>query len=321
MKENNSLTRRDFVKIAGMGSLATLVAPSLACSTVEGADNSKAAKKFNIGSTFILWGYGPNNLEPALQDIAKLGFHGFETFGNVIDEWENNRGGFKQVVEKHGVPIVSAFCMTDVLDPSKRKDEMTKLVRWSKLLKQSGGKVVEYCPSSIKREGYDYKEHKKNLIESMNEYAKAVTNEGLVCTLHQHTGTPIETQEEVYFAMENLDTRYMKFGPDVGQLKKGGADPVKICRDFMPLIEHVHLKDFEGGDNGYLGYAPLGRGKVDLKTILSDLEAKKDKMAGMIMFELDFDDKIKTPLTPFEAAKVSRDYLAGLGYKFKGQKQ
>lgn len=54
----------------------------------------------------------------------------------------------------------------------------------------------------------------------MNEYAKAVTDEGLVCALHPHTGTPIETEEEVYFAMENLDTNYMKFGPDVGQLEK-----------------------------------------------------------------------------------------------------
>lgn len=309
MKNINILTRRDFVKIAGIGSAASLMAPSLAFREV--------AKKFDIGSTFILWGYGADNLEPALSDMAKLGYHSFETFGQVIEEWEDNRGGFSEVVEKHGVPIVSAFCMTDVLDPSKRKEELKKLVRWTQLLKQNGGKVIEYCPSSIKREGYDYKAHKKNMIESMNEYAKAVTDQGLVCALHPHTGTPIETEEEVYFVMENLDTNYMKFGPDVGQLEKGGADPVKIVKDFMPLIEHVHLKDFEGGDNGYLGYAPLGEGKVKLKKILSMLEARREKMAGMIMFELDSDKNTETPLTEYEAAKVSRDYLMKLGYNFK----
>jgi inosose dehydratase len=117
--------------------------------------------------------------------------------------------------------------------------------------------------------------------------------------------------------MENLDTRYMKFGPDVGQLEKGGADAVKIVKDFMPLIEHVHLKDYAGGDNGYLGYTPLGEGRVKLKKILKMLESRRDKMAGMIMFELDFDNKIKTPLTQFEAAKVSHDYLEKLGYEFK----
>lgn len=309
MKNVNLLNRRDFVKIAGVGGIASFVAPSLAF--------SKAAKKFDIGATFILWGYGADDLEPALQDISKLGYHSFETFGNVIQEWEDNRGGFSEVVEKYGVPIVSAFCMTDVLDPSKRKDELKKLVRWSQLLKKYGGKVIEYCPSSINREGYDYREHKKNIIESMNEYAKAVTDQGLVCALHQHTDTPIETQEEVYFALENLDTNYMKFGPDVGQLEKGGADPVKICRDFMPLIEHVHLKDFEGGENGYHGYAPLGEGQVKIKKILKDLEARKDKMAGMIMFELDSNKEVETRLSAYEAAKVSRNYLKKLGYDFK----
>ncbi|MEQ9441452.1 MAG: TIM barrel protein [Cyclobacteriaceae bacterium] len=308
MKNQDLISRRNFVKMAGAGGVAFLLAPSLAF--------REAAKKFEIGSTFILWGYGADNLEPALADMAQLGYHSFETFGQVIQEWEENRGGFSEVVEKHGVPIVSAFCMTDVLDPSKRKDEVKKLVKWAKLLKKNGGKVVEYCPSGINRDGYDYKEHKKSLIESMNEYAKAATDEGLVCALHPHTGTPIETEEEVYFVMENLDTTYMKFGPDVGQLQKGGADPVKIVKDFMPLIEHVHLKDFAGGDNGYLGYSPLGEGKVKLKKILNMLEARREEMAGMIMFELDSDRNNQTARTEFEAAKDSRDYLAGLGYDF-----
>lgn len=308
MKNMKNLSRRDFVKIAGLGSAASFIAPSFAF--------TQAAKNLDIGATFILWGYEADNLETSLQDMAKLGFHSFETFGQVIEEWEKNRGGFNEVVEKHGVPIISAFCMTDVLDPSKRKDEVDKLVRWCKLLKKSGGKVIEYCPSSIKREGYNYTEHKKNLVESMNEYAKAVTDQGLVCALHPHTGTPIETEEEVYFIMENLDTTYMKFGPDVGQLEKGGADPVKIVKDFMPLIEHVHLKDYEGGDNGYLGYAPLGEGKVKLKKIMKMLEERKN-MAGMVMFELDSDRKIQPKLSDFEAAKVSRDYMKKLGYKFK----
>jgi len=43
-------------------------------------------------------------------------------------------------------------------------------------------------------------------------------------------------------------------------------------------------------------------------------------MAGMIMFELDSNKDVETPLTAFEAAKVSRDYLASLGYDFTVRK-
>ncbi len=309
MTMDTQITRRDFVKMASIAGATSLALPALAL--------EELAKKNEIGATFILWGYGADNLEAALSDMAKLGYHSFETFGQVIQEWEDKRGGFGKVVEKHGIPLISAFCSTDVLDPSKRQSERKKLEGWARLLKQNGGKVVEYCPSGIKREGYNFMDHKKNLIESMNEYAKAVTDMGLVCALHPHTETPIQTREEVYFIMENLDTTYMKFGPDVGQLAKGGSDPVKIVQDFLPLIEHVHLKDFEGGnENGYVGYAPLGAGTVSLKKILQILEKRKNKMAGMVMFELDSDKKNKMPMTEYEAAKVSRDYLKKLGYKF-----
>ncbi len=308
---NSNFNRRDFLKLTGAGCAAALASPTFA---IEAAKN-----KSDIGATFILWGYEPLDLGPALRDISRLGFHAFETFGDVIVFWEDRRGGFKQLVDRYGVPIISAFCGTDVLDPSKRKDEVKKLTRWCQLLKQNGGKVIEYCPTGG-RKGYDYKDHKKNMIESMNEYAKVVADHGLTCALHPHTGTPIETEEEVYFVMENVDTNYMKFGPDIAQIEKGGGDYIKIIRDFMPLIEHVHLKDYAGGDNGYLGYAPLGKGKTDLKTVMNMLEERRGKMAGMIMFELDSDRNITPIYNEFEAAKISRDYMKKLGYKFNKPK-
>lgn len=292
-----------------MAGAAALIAPGFAFEEAK-------KRRFKIGSTFILWGYGADNLEPALKDMASLGYHSFETFGNVIEEWETKRGGFKQVVEKHGVPIVSAFCATDVLDPSKTKAETEKLVRWTKMLKANGGKLVEYCAGGRRGKDFNYKDYAKNMIESMNTYAKAVADEGLVCALHPHTGTPVETEEEIYYVMNNLDTKYMKFGPDVGQIQKGGGDPVKICRDFMHLIEHVHLKDYAGGETGYLGYSPLGKGNVKIEEIMQMLEKRRKEMAGMVMFELDYQANSKPPYTTYEAAKISRDFMAKLNYKF-----
>ncbi len=305
---NSNMPRRTFLKLGSMAGASAMFLPSFGM--------EEAARKSDIGSTSILWGYGVDKLEAAVRDISQLGFHSFETFGHVIEQWEEKHGSFRDLTAKYNIPIVSAFCSTDVLDPSKRKEEVQKLIKWCGLLKQNGGKVIEYCATGS-RKGYDYREHKTNLLASMNEYAKVVSDQGLVCALHPHTGTPVETEEEIYFVMENLDTRYMKFGPDVGQIAKGGADAVKIVKDFMPLIEHVHLKDYIGGENAYVGYSPLGQGKVDLKKILKMLEVRRKKMAGMIMFELDAGRKNKPTITEFEAAKISNDYLKKLGYKFK----
>lgn len=312
MKKYADYNRREFLQMAGVGSLATVLSPFT---------DLALAQKFNIGATFILWGYGPDNLEPALADMSNLGYHSFETFGQVIEEWEENRGGFNEVVAKYDIPIKSAFCLGDVLDPSKRKDEIKKLTKWARLLQKSGGTVVEYCPSPVNNKwrsetNYDFREHKKNIIDSMNDYAKAVNDVGLTCALHPHTGTPIETEDEVYFAMENLDTRHMKFGPDVGQLEKGKANPVKIVNDFMELIQHVHLKDYSGGEY-YHGYSPLGEGQVKLKKILKMLEKGRTEMAGMIMFELDYNGSKEPPRSPYQAAADSKTFLKNLGYTFK----
>ena len=67
--------------------------------------------------------------------------------------------------------------------------------------------------------------------------------------------------------MENADTRHLKFAPDVGQLQKGGSDPVKTIKDFLAITRHMHLKDFVGGEH-YVGYCPLGMGKVNIPAIL-----------------------------------------------------
>src|SRR5213594_3398949 len=90
---------------------------------------------------------------------------------------------------------------------------------------------------------------------------RAIVDLGLTPVLHQHTGTCIETREETYAVMEAVDTRYLKFGPDIGQLQKGGSDPVRVVKDFLPIVHHMHLKDYVGGD-AFVGYCPLGQGKV-----------------------------------------------------------
>ena len=91
----------------------------------------------------------------------------------------------------------------------------------------------------------------------LNEGAKAVADLGLTRCC-QRTGTCIETREETYAVMQAVDTRYLKFGPDIGQLQKGGSDPVQVVKDFLP--SSMHLKDYSGGD-AFLGYSPSDRAK------------------------------------------------------------
>jgi len=185
------------------------------------------------------------------------------------------------------------------------------LQRYARIVKKYGGTfLVQSCNGP--RTNYNFSEHKSNIIEALTEYGKVVTDMGLGTGLHQHTGTAVETREETYAVMQGVDTRYMKFAPDIGQAQKGGTDAAQLVKDFASVIVHMHLKDWVGGEH-MLGYCPLGMGKVDLKSVLETME--KANPSCNIMHELDGSPGM--PMTARQTAEIGKKYLQSLGYTFR----
>jgi inosose dehydratase len=300
----NTLNRRTFGKtlLAGLGA-AALPTP--------GAAQSRNLK---IGYTALIWGAlprTPENLEAAVRDTSALGFHKFETFTQVLEDWDK-KGTLGDLLAKYPIPLLSGYATMQLTDPSARKDDLEKLTRWAHVVKKHGGSFIVLAPNGVKREGYNFQEHRANIVAALNDYAKAVNDVGLGAGLHQHTGTAVETRDETYAIMEAADTKHLKFAPDVGQLQKGGADAAKVVKDFLSITAHMHLKDWVGGEH-FAGYCPLGQGKVDLKAILDMVEGAKTN--ANIMVELD--GSSKQPYTPLETAQISKAYLQKLGYTFR----
>ena len=253
----------------------------------------------------------PQYVEAAVRDMAGLGFYGIELFGNQIEAMEAH-GGLGVMLEKYNLPLISAYCGANLSVPAQRKDSIAKVLTWATLVKKYKGKVIVVGPNGVRRNSYDFKASKDDIVTTLNELGKAVTDMGLTPVLHQHTGTCVETREETYAVMESVDTRVMKFGPDIGQLQKGGSDPVKVVKDFLPLVQHMHLKDFVGGPQ-YLGYCPLGLGKVDIPAILSMMNGRQTD--GLVMVELD--SPPPQPMPAIETAKIAKAYLQKQGVTFR----
>jgi inosose dehydratase len=125
----------------------------------------------------------------------------------------------------------------------------------------------------------------------------------------------VMTRDETYATLDAVDTRYLKFGPDVGQLTKGGANAVEVVKHYLPIVQHMHLKDYNGKDDHLLGYCPLGQGQVDIPAILNLMQGRK--IAGMVMTELDNDFKNPSPTPPFQLAEQSQKYLKSIGVQFR----
>jgi inosose dehydratase len=275
---------------------------------------SAESKNIKIGYTALTWNAGPRtpeNLESALKDMSELGFYSFETFAEVLETLDT-QGTLAGLIEKYKLPLTSAYFTVNVIDPAQRKDNLEKAVRLAKVIKKNKGTFMVIAPNGVKRQEYQFGEHRDNIVAALNEYAKAITDVGLTTGLHQHTGTAVETRDETYYVMEHADTKYLKFAPDVGQLQKGGADAAKVVKDFLPILRHMHLKDFVGGQY-FAGYCPLGQGKVDIAGILDTLE--KNGKPVNVMVELDRSPS--TPITARETADTTKAYLVKLGYKLR----
>jgi inosose dehydratase len=87
---------------------------------------------------------------------------------------------------------------------------------------------------------------------------------------------------------------------------------VRVVKDFLPLVQHMHLKDYTGGAE-YLGYCPLGQGKVNIPAILAMMDDRKT--AGLVMVELD--SPPPQPVPAVETAKIAKAYLQKQGVDFR----
>jgi inosose dehydratase len=311
----DSVNRRTFTKavLAGLGATAVSELPVGRATVAARAHQSTTAKQLRIGCTALVWNASPRapeNLESAVRDMSELGYQKFETFAEVVEEWDK-KGTLEKLIGQYRIPLVSGYATLDVIDPAARKDEIATVVRWGKVLKKHGGSFMVIATRGAKREAYDFSAHRANIVAALNDYGKAMADIGLGSGLHQHTNTPIETRDEVYAVMESVDTRVFKFAPDVGQLQKGGADAARVVKDFASITVHMHLKDFVNGPH-MGGYSPLGLGFVDLKAILETMEQANPK--ANIMHELDGSRNM--PYTARQTAEISKWYLQKLGYVF-----
>jgi inosose dehydratase len=299
-----TINRRDFCQGLAIG-IGAAAAPALL---------HAQPRKIKLGYTCLIWNVlprTPESLEGALKDVSSLGFHKFETFAEVLESWDQ-KGELGNLIGRYKVPLTSGYLTTNVTDASKRKENLDMVTRLAKVIKKHNGTFMVLAANGVKRSEYNFQENRKSVIGSLNDYAKAANDVGLGAGFHQHTGTAVESKEEIYALMESADTRHLKFAPDVGQLQKGGVDALQVVKDFLSILKHMHLKDFVGGPH-FAGYCPLGQGKVDIAGILDTLE--KANSDANVMVELD--GSKDQPMTPLETAQISKADLQKLGYKFR----
>lgn len=273
-----------------------------------------------IGHTGITWPASPEGVKNAIADIASLGYRGFEMFGFLIDQYPGGVPALKEELDCHALALPAVYCFAPLIDPATTAEDVAKMGAWASKLKELGGSVLVVGATGRAKPVYSAAEY-RGLAQTLGEIGRRCVDLGLVVAFHPHTGTPVETGEEIDALFEQCDPRYVAFAPDTGQIRKGGSDPVVVFQKYLSLVRHVHLKDYDGGPadeldaegkpidrTGYVNYVPLGSGVVDIATIVHTLDAAG--YAGWIMVELD--GTPRAPRPPCDAAAMCKRYLETL---------
>lgn len=121
------------------------------------------------------------------------------------------------------------------------------------------------------------------LLANLDQLAAIAENQGVRGTLHPHIGTMVENADDVNRVLEGSS---IGLTLDTGHLLIGGVDPVALALQHADRIRHTHLKDVDAswaakvqtGEVSYTDavrqglYRPLGRGDIDLASIVTALE-------------------------------------------------
>jgi len=138
------------------------------------------------------------------------------------------------------------------------------------------------------RDGYDVRPGLDDdgwqvLLGNLDRLARFAARMGIIATVHPHVGTMVETADDVERVLAGSGIGLCL---DTGHLLIGGADPVRLAAEHAGRIRHTHLKDVDAawarrvqsGEVTYTEavrggmYRPLGRGDVDIASIVGSLE-------------------------------------------------
>src|SRR6266481_3293318 len=170
---NNIQHRRDFLKTIAAGAVGSLVAGSVARSLKAHA--AAPTRRLKIGFTCITWGTFPRPTPDVTLEasLKDIANLGFWGFETFGETLIDwdSRQALQALIDPYGV----------------------------------------LAPNGVHRDSYDFKMYRDGIVSGLNDHAKALNDLGLGAGLHQHTGTCIETRDEVYAVMDAVDTKHVIF--------------------------------------------------------------------------------------------------------------
>lgn len=132
---------------------------------------------------------------------------------------------------------------------------------------------------------------------TLSKLGMQAADRGLRLSLHHHAGQPVMHRRDFDVFFDAVEDDAVSLTVDTGHLMKSGIlDIAGLIKDFRPIIDNVHLKDYARGE-----FRILGRGVIDFDDILSEVTMLRQKATLCV------DEESKAEIT--ESLAASREFL------------
>lgn len=274
------VTRRDFIKKAGMAVAATAILPTM------------AFKAKGIKTGLILYTVRNEMMKDpdgTLKAVAETGYNWVEAANYSNGLFYNQKpSDFRKKVESYGLKLLSSHSGVNATNIDKAVADAA----------EAGMKylVLPSLPGAWGRSLDGYKEA-GDFFNLAGEKCKKV---GLKFGFHNHWTEfkKIDDQIPYDLLVTRTDPKLVFFELDLCWITAGDQSAVEYINKYPGRYTLFHMKDMSADKKD----ATMGEGTIDFKPIFA-----LTKKAGMKYFFVE-QDNCKTH-TPLESIKISRDYL------------
>ena len=263
-----------------------------------------------------------DNVQAALTNIAQAGFKAFETFSfppiatdtwpgyvsRLTNAYKNQKDTYLEteaykspqelirLMDKYELKMASMYCSGLFIDPGLQEYEQQAIINAMHFVREIGCRHL-ILGGGMNLDGIYTNSDYNRFYEALHVIGQACKEVGILACYHPHSGTMVETGDQLDQFCRETDGALIALAPDIAHLVRGETDPVDTIYKYADRIQYIHLKDIRDNE-----FHELGEGLIDLPGVVQAL--KDIAYNGWAVVELD-----DTTHTPLESAMISRKYI------------
>jgi len=276
-------TRRDFVKMAGAGALATTLSVNHGMAASPVAGKTRSYKLAVAGYTFLDY---KDNIDKVIEVMKAIDIH-YISLKNFQLPYDSNKQQVDEIIGKFKSAGIQVYGLGVIY--MKTEQEADNAFRYAQL---AGVKTIIAAPAY---EVLSYVEKKAREFDMR----VAIHNHGPEDKLFPDIDT-------IYEKIKNMDKR-MGICFDIGHSFRCGHDPAAMLLKFKDRIYDMHLKDVDAPvekANSLIN----GRGKIDFVALVKAL----DQSGYADMCSLEYEQKGDPGVGVAESAGYFKGVLSAI---------